>query len=253
MKITFLGTGTSQGVPIINCDCAVCQSDDARNKRLRTSARVDVDGITLLIDTSPDLRQQLLTNRTRRLDAVLYTHSHADHIYGMDELRRFNYLQRMRIPAWADPETGQRLMQVFDYAFGNGELIPGLPNLSLHTVDGPFRVGEVEVIPVPLWHGNQKILGYRIGDFAWLTDVSAIPQESFGLLQGLKVLALDALRGRPHPTHFHLEQSLQAAAVIGAEQTWLIHMSHDIDHIKNSRDLPENIFFAYDNLQLTIE
>jgi phosphoribosyl 1,2-cyclic phosphate phosphodiesterase len=250
MKVTFLGTGTSQGVPIINCDCSVCQSEDSRNKRLRTSISVETEHTALLIDTTPDLRQQLLANPLQRLDAILYTHAHADHIYGIDDIRRFNQLQKQRIPVFAAPQTLERLQMVFDYAFSNGELKPGLPNLEATAIGGPFEINDLKIIPLQLFHGNLEILGFRIGDMAYCTDVSYIPEYTYPLLEHLDVLVIDALRDRPHPTHFSVDQAVQEAEKIKAKNTYFIHMSHKIDHSASSRTFPANIRFAYDGLTL---
>ena len=253
MKITFLGTGTSQGVPIINCACHVCTSSDPRNKRFRTSISIQSDRTSILIDTTPDLRQQLLRNPLERLDAVLFTHSHADHIYGIDDLRRFNQLQRERLPVYGNTETINRLITIFDYAFGNGELRPGLPNLQANKVESPFSINNHKIIPIKLIHGNQDILGFRIDNIAYCTDVSHIPVESYDLLKDLDVLILDALRETPHPTHFSVDQALEESEKINAANTYFIHMSHKIDHEQRSQSLPENVEFAYDGLTLELE
>jgi phosphoribosyl 1,2-cyclic phosphate phosphodiesterase len=253
LKITFLGTGTSQGIPIINCDCAVCTSDDSRNERLRTSVIVQGEGKTILIDTTPDLRQQLLQNPVERLDAVLYTHAHADHIYGIDELRRFNQLQRERIPVYADQTTLSRLRLVFDYAFGEGDLRPGIPNLGGRVIQGPFEIGGLRVQPLELLHGSRQILGFRIGDFAYCTDVSKIPDHTYADLSGLKILVLDALREAPHPTHFSVDEAVREAQKISAQKTYFIHMSHKIDHGPRSQTLPSSIEFAYDGLTVEVD
>jgi phosphoribosyl 1,2-cyclic phosphate phosphodiesterase len=252
MKITFLGTGTSQGVPLVNCNCSVCLSDNPKNKRLRTSVSIQSDETTLLIDTTPDLRQQLLKYPIARLTAVLYTHAHADHIYGIDDLRRFNILQKERIPVFADSNTMSRLRHVFDYAFGNGELKYGLPNLEANYIDGHIKINDLEISPIELFHGEQPVLGFRIGDIAYCTDVSSIPSHSYSKLNSLKILILDALRDRRHPTHFSLAEAVQEARKIGAQKTYFVHMSHDIDHDVHEKALPDNIKFAYDGLILEL-
>lgn len=250
IKITFLGTGTSQGIPIINCSCPVCISKDPHNKRLRTSITVQTQKTAFVIDTTPDFRQQLLENPLPKLDAVIYTHAHADHIYGIDDLRRFNQLQKTRIPVYADKFTLSRLMTIFDYAFGNGELKLGLPNLAGIEIEGPFYLNEVLVNPIKLYHGKQEIFGYRIGRFAYCTDVNRIPEESYPLLEDLDVLILGALRETPHPTHLSVDEAVEEARKIGAKQTYFVHMSHKIDHQSRQATLPSGMSFAYDGLVL---
>ncbi len=239
-------------MPILNCSCAVCTSTDQRNKRLRTSISVQTDHTSFIVDTTPDLRQQLLRNPLPRLDAVLYTHAHADHIYGIDDLRRFSQIQKERLPVYAEEPTLTRLTNMFGYAFGRGELIPGLPNLEAIKINGPFAINEVEIKPIKLEHGNQKILGFRVGNMAYCTDVSKIPAESYNLLLNLDVLILDALRETAHPTHFSVDEAVREASIIKAKRTYFVHMSHKIDHEFRGRSLPPMINFAYDGLTIDI-
>ncbi len=239
-------------MPVINCNCPVCTSDNPKNKRLRSSVMVETDGKFILIDTSVDMRQQFLRHPFPRLNAVLYTHAHADHIFGLDEIRRFNYLQQERIPIYGSQDTIDRLRVIFVHAFSEGALRPGVPNVRAHVVQEPFNIGETTVIPIPVMHGDLPIYGYRIGKFAYLTDVSKIPSTSYPLLKDLEVLVLDTLRIRLHPTHFNLEQALTEAEKIAARQTYLIHMSHIIDHEVHSKLLPETVHFSYDGLVLEI-
>ncbi|RLD16771.1 MBL fold metallo-hydrolase [candidate division KSB1 bacterium] len=254
MRITFLGTGTSGGVPIINCDCAVCRSANPKNKRLRSSVMIEINDKFLLIDTTPDMRQQFLRKRFPRIDAILYTHAHADHVFGLDEVRRFNYLTKKRIPAYGNAQTMERLTTVFNYAFQPPEIeiVKGIPNLSPHVIEGPTVIEGIEVIPIPLVHNELTIFGYRIGNFAYCTDVNHIPAASYNLLNNLDVLVLDALREKRHPSHFSLGEAITEARKIGARQTYFTHISHILDHDRHGQMLPKNMAFAYDELELEI-
>jgi phosphoribosyl 1,2-cyclic phosphate phosphodiesterase len=243
----MLGTGTSHGVPMIGCDCPVCTSDDPRDRRSRSSIVVEVGGRRILVDTSPELRLQCLASGVRRIDAILYTHYHADHIVGLDDLRRFNHLQDQVLTCYGDGVTVEVLRRMFPYAF---EPTPGYPSakphLKLSVIEGPFELFGTEVIPIPLLHGRQPVLGFRFGPFAYCTDCGAIPGSSLALLQDLKVLVLDGLRHRPHPTHFNLEQAVEIAHDIGAEQTYLTHIAHELPHEKTNAELPDGVELAYD-------
>lgn len=252
LKITFLGTGTSQGIPVINCDCSVCLSDNPRNKRLRTSVVIQSASTTILIDTSTDLRHQLLRNPVPSLDAVLYTHAHADHVCGIDDLRPFNFSSDTRIPVYANQNTIDRLTHSFDYAFSNGRMVPGVPNLKAIAITGQFKINELDILPLELWHGNLIVLGYRINNFAYCTDVNKIPEHTYDQMKNLDVLVLDALREKPHPTHLSVQEAIEVAKEIDAKKTFLIHMSHNIDHDFHGKILPENINFAYDGLSIEL-
>ena len=254
MQITFLGTGTSHGVPMIGCECPTCLSDDPRDRRLRPSIFIEThDGTALLVDAGPDLRAQALTHRIARVDAIVCTHGHADHILGLDDVRRFNHLMRKPMAIYADAQTVGEIRRMFGYVFDpatpNGG---GLPQLDLFTVNGPFSVGRHSIVPVPLWHGKRPIIGLRLGRFAYLTDCSAIPDTSWPLLEGLDVLVLDALRERTHPTHFSLDEATAAARRIGARETYFTHMCHDLPHAATCRRLPDGMALAYDGLRLTV-
>lgn len=263
LKITVLGSGTSHGVPMIGCDCAVCRSDDPRDRRSRPSILIDIDapqeaaresacasGVrTILVDTSTDLRAQALTYGVRRVDTILFTHSHADHIFGLDEVRRFNVLQQQAIPLLADDHTLKDLRRTFSYIFSTGTAVGGgIPQLVPFRIGGPFCLGGVEVVPIPLLHGRRAVLGYRIGRFAYLTDCSAIPDASWPLLEGVEVLILDALRYRKHPTHFTVEEALAVVARLSPIQTYFTHICHDLPHAATCAALPDGVELAYDGL-----
>lgn len=248
----MLGSGTSSGVPTIGCDCAVCTSNDPRNVRLRPSLRLDLDEGVLLVDTSTDLRQQALTYGLPRVDAVLYTHAHADHVFGLDELRIFNYRQGAEIPCFGSTATLEQIRRTFAYAFEPGQEGGGKPRVALHPVSEPFSVLGLEILPVPVWHGRLEVLGYRFGDFAYITDCSAIPESSFARLEGVETLILGALRYRPHNTHFTVEEAIEAARRIGARQTYFTHISHEIDHGRPAVQLPDGVEFGFDGLQIHV-
>ncbi len=258
MRITVLGSGTSHGVPMIGCDCAVCRSDDPRDRRTRVSIVIDLGPQArvvrqILVDTSTDLRTQALAHDVRRVDAILFTHSHADHIMGLDDVRRYNAMQGGAIPCYGDARTLADLRRVFDYIFSPPALTGGgIPQLTLFRIVGPFTLGGFDVIPVPLLHGTRPILGFRIGTFAYLTDCSAIPDTSWPLLAGVKTLILDALRERPHPTHFNIAQALAAAGRIAPERTYLTHVTHDLAHAATCARLPPGVELAYDGLVLDV-
>jgi len=253
-RVTFLGTGTSHGVPMIGCSCATCHSADPHDRRLRPSIAIQVKGgPSILVDTSTDLRQQALTYGLTRVDAILFTHSHADHVMGMDEVRRYNILQKSPIRAYADARTANDLKHTFSYAFDPpAQKGGGVPEVDLSLIDGPFAVDGVSVTPVPILHGQRPILGFRFGRFAYLTDCSAIPDTSWPLLEDLDVLVLDALRHRPHPTHFNVQEAVAAIARIRPGRALLTHICHDLPHVETNRALPPGVELAYDGQRLDV-
>ncbi|MBK5259426.1 MAG: MBL fold metallo-hydrolase [Thermoanaerobaculia bacterium] len=253
MVISFLGSGTSTGVPVVGCRCRVCTSDHPRNKRLRQSVKIESKGKHFLIDTTPDLRLQLLRDPIPRLDFILFTHSHSDHLMGLDDIRPFNFRQREPIRAYANPPTAKAIRRVFSYIWNDTQEGGGKPQLDLVEIDGAFTHDGVEIIPIPVAHGDWTILGFRIGKFAYITDTNGIPPASMKLLEGVEILALDGLRpSPPHPTHFTIAEAIEAANAIGPRETWLIHLTHDIDHEAFEATLPKGFHLAYDGLRLEI-
>ena len=251
MQLTMLGVGSSAGTPVVGCQCPTCLSDNPKNKRMRCSAAISTNkGEVILIDTGPDLRTQALAADLNRVDAVLYTHTHADHLHGIDDLRAFCQIQKKQIPLYGKADAMQHIQQKFGYAIRAPGDFWDLPVLSLNPVQQAFKVLDVEIIPIPLKHGYSDILGYRIGNMAYLTDVSEIPESSLKLLSGLDILMLDCLRYQPHYTHINVEQSLSYASQICARDTYFMHMTHEIEYEKLSAELPAHIHVAYDGLKL---
>lgn len=252
-RVTFLGTGTSHGVPMIGCSCTVCRSDDPRDRRWRPSIYIEFPDLAVLVDTSTDLRSQALQFGVTKVDAILFTHGHADHVLGLDEVRRFNDLQRTSIPGYADPQTVSELKRTFAYVFDpRTPAGGGLPSVELFPVCGEFSLGRQVVVPVPLLHGRRTIFGYRVGSFAYLTDCSGIPDASWPLLEGVESVVLDALRHRPHPTHFTVAQALEAVARIRPARAWFTHIAHDLPHAATCAALPDGVELAYDGLTVDV-
>lgn len=249
----MLGVGSSGGTPAIGCQCETCSSTDPRNKRTRCSSLITLEsGQNILIDTGPDLRHQALREGILNVDGVLYTHTHADHLNGIDDLRAFCVLQKTHIPLFGSPSSISHIKDKFSYAFRETNLSWELPVLKANAVESTFEILDEQVTPIPLKHGNMDIYGYRIRNFAYLTDVSVIPEQSFALLEGLDVLFLDCLRSKPHFTHIHLEQSLAYASQIGAKKTYLIHMTHEFEYQALSKQLPKNVLVGYDGLRIEL-
>ncbi|HEU4699237.1 MAG TPA: MBL fold metallo-hydrolase [Gemmatimonadales bacterium] len=257
MRLTFLGTGTSFGVPQIGCDCAVCTSADPRDRRTRTGALVQEGGATLLIDTPPELRLQLLAARPARLDAVLYTHEHADHINGIDDLRMFSVRQGAPLPVYGPPETLERLRASFNYIFDE-RVRPfagtSKPGLELHPLEAGRRVeiAGIPVLPLAFEHGHARVYGYRFDRLAYITDVKVVPEAARRCLQGLDVLVLDALWWRPHPTHLSIAEAIETAHALGARRTYLTHLTHETGHAELAATLPPDVHPAYDGLTVEV-
>jgi phosphoribosyl 1,2-cyclic phosphate phosphodiesterase len=235
---------------MIGCECATCTSSDPRDQRLRPSIFIETDdGVALLVDAGPDLRTQALVRKIRRVDAVLFTHGHADHILGLDDIRRYNFMQGRPMPCYGDARTIADIRQTFAYVFNPpAEQGGGLPKIATFVVAGPFCIGRQEIVPVPVFHGSRLILGLRLGSFAYLTDCSRIPDDSWPLLDGVEILVIDALRDRPHPTHFTVAEAIDATRRISPARAYFTHMCHDLPHAATCARLPDGMELAYDGL-----
>jgi phosphoribosyl 1,2-cyclic phosphate phosphodiesterase len=251
MKITILGCGTSTGVPMVGCDCPVCTSDDPRDTRTRSSLLICYNDHTVLVDTSTDLREQALRHHIRRIDAVLFSHAHADHVNGIDDLRGFYFLHKEIVPCFASRETLETLQSGFSYIFNDHEGSGYTPLLAAHEINAPFELFGRVVIPIPLLHGKTFSLGYRIGNFAYLTDCSAIPESSMELLQGLDLLVIDGLRWSEHPFHFNIAGAIVAARQISPRRTILTHLTHQIAYSEEVK-LPRGFELAYDGMEFDL-
>lgn len=251
LTITILGSGTSTGIPVVGCRCAVCLSRHPLNQRTRCSALISYNDHNILIDTSTDLRQQLLREDIDCIDAVFYTHSHADHLHGIDDLRGFNFHTKNPIPLHGAPQTLERIKNSFSYIFDHSVPAGYIPNLELSPLEQPVKMFGLTIVPIPLRHGWVTSLGYRCGPLAYLTDCNAVPAESMDKLQGLDLLILDGLRFTPHNTHFNIPQAIEVAREIGAKQTLLTHLSHEVDHPVHDQQLPPGINLAYDGQKIS--
>lgn len=253
MDILFLGTGTSHGIPVIGCQCTTCSSTNEKNKRLRSSVLVSIAEKHILIDTSIDFRQQALRYRIDRVDAILFTHHHVDHIFGLDDTRVFNKLNKKKIPCYGAKPTIKQLKHIYSYIFDYPDIPGGIPMLEFVKLDSePFVVEEITITPIEIMHGTMPINAYRIGNAVYATDCSFIPEHSMEKFSNADVLILDCLRIRKHPTHFNLEQALEVTKKINAKRTYFTHMSHEIEHETISKSLPHNVALAYDGLKITL-
>ncbi|HIE52815.1 MAG TPA: MBL fold metallo-hydrolase [Armatimonadetes bacterium] len=252
MEIVVLGSGTSTGVPVIGCECEVCRSTHPKNKRTRPSLLLRAGERAVLIDAGPDFRQQALREGLWHLDAVVLTHAHADHLLGLDDLRVFNFRQQAPLPLYGSPATLATVQQMFAYAFEAPSEGSSIPQFVLHPIEGPFTVAGLPFLPLPVWHGEMEVLAFRVYDFAYVTDVSLIPARVVDQLKGLDLLILDALRYRPHPTHFSLTEALEVVATLRPRCTYLTHLTHHFDHETVNAQLPSGVKLAYDGLRLEI-
>lgn len=254
MKVTFLGTGTSQGVPVIGCECKVCKSLDFRDKRFRSSIHLEANGVSLVVDTGPDFRSQMLRTGIKRLDAVIYTHEHKDHTAGLDDIRPYNFTQQMDIPIFGRRQVLDQIQREFSYIF-SAKKYPGVPQVdAIEINENPFQINGFQVIPIPVLHYKLPVLGFRFGDFSYVTDANFIPDESMKLLEGTEILVLNALQKESHISHFTLDEAVEMAQRIGAKQTFFTHISHRLGlHEQVDRELPEGIALGYDGLELTLK
>lgn len=253
MIVTFLGTGTSQGVPVIGCNCEVCSSTDPADNRLRSSVHIHVNGLSFVIDTGPDFRQQMLRENIKVLDAVLYTHHHKDHVAGLDDIRSYNFLLRKTIPVYANHTTREQLVKEFEYVFvPNG--YGGGPKVLIHEINGtPFYLGNLEITPIEVFHDKLLVYGYRLGDFTYITDANYISDKELEKIYGSEILILNALQRNPHPSHFTLDEALEQIEKINPCKAYLTHISHKMGlHKEVSGLLPGNVHLAYDGLKLKI-
>jgi phosphoribosyl 1,2-cyclic phosphate phosphodiesterase len=252
MRLTFLGTGTSTGVPTLGCQCAVCRSSDPHDQRTRPSLLLEYDGRVVVIDTTPDFRQQALRHDVRRLDAVVFTHDHADHIMGLDDVRVFYFRQKVPIPIYADEHTMSSIRRVYKYIFDQDYPYGGLAKLDPHLIDGPFELWGTNLVPLKVFHGEFPVLGFRFGRTAYVTDFSSIPDSTVPLLQDLDVLILDALRFKPHPSHSTVQQSLDWVDRLKPERAFFTHIAHELGHEATNAMLPPHVRLAYDGLSLEV-
>ena len=255
MKVTFLGTGTSQGVPVIACQCEVCSSENPQDKRLRSSILIETEETNIVIDTGPDFRQQMLREKIRKLDAVCFTHEHKDHTAGLDDIRAFNFLQQKDMPLYGTSKVLHQIKDEFAYIFAE-KRYPGIPQVELHEIskEKSFHIGKVKIVPIEVFHYRLPVLAFRIGDFTYITDANYIASEEMAKIYGSKVIVVNALQKEKHISHYNLEEAIALAQHLGAEKTYFTHISHKMGlHNQINEELPDNIELAYDGLTLMID
>lgn len=254
MKLTFLGTGTSQGVPVVACQCPVCLSDDSKDKRLRASVMIEKDSQCLVVDAGPDFRQQMLVHKVRHINGILLTHEHVDHIFGLDDIRAFNWVQKQATDIYAEERVQIAIRRIFDYVFASYRY-PGIPQMHLHLIENkPFSIGDLEIIPIRGYHYKLPVFGFRFGKLAYVTDVNRLEDAEIEKLRGLDVLVLNALRKEDHISHYNLNQALEIIAEVKPAKAYLTHLSHQMGFYREVQSqLPENVFLAYDGLQIELE
>lgn len=251
IEAVFLGTGTSQGVPVIGCYCDVCRSEDTKDKRLRSSLLFKINGQNLVIDAGPDFRQQMLREQVNSLRAILLTHEHVDHVFGLDDIRSFNWIQKHPTDIYAETRVQKAIQRVFDYVFADFKY-PGIPKMKLHKIENsPFKIDEIEVVPIRCFHHKLPVYGFRVGDFTYITDTNYIPAEELEKMKGTRILIINALRKEKHISHFNLSEALEIIYQIQPEKAFLTHMSHDFGkHEEVQSELPDNVFVGYDGLSI---
>jgi phosphoribosyl 1,2-cyclic phosphate phosphodiesterase len=253
VKLTFLGTGTSQGVPVVACQCPVCLSEDQKDKRLRASAMIEADGQCLVIDAGPDFRQQMLAHQVRHLSGILLTHEHVDHIFGLDDIRAFNWVQKQATDIYAEERVQIAIKRIFDYVFATFKY-PGIPQMHLHLIENkPFQIGNLEIQPIRGYHYKLPVFGFRFEKIAYVTDVNRLEPQELDKLRGLEVLVLNALRKEDHISHYSLDQALEIIAEVKPQKAYLTHLSHQMGFYEDvQKELPENVFLAYDGLEVVV-
>ncbi|MFY9150878.1 MAG: MBL fold metallo-hydrolase [Prolixibacteraceae bacterium] len=254
MKLTFLGTGTSQGVPVVACQCPVCLSNDPKDKRLRASVMIETESQCLVIDAGPDFRQQMLTHQVRHLNGILLTHEHVDHIFGLDDIRAFNWTQKMPTDIYAEERVQIAIKRIFDYVFATFRY-PGIPQMHLHLIENkPFSIGDLEIIPIRGFHYKLPVFGFRFGKIAYVTDVNRLEETEMDKLLGLDVLVINALRKEEHISHYNLSQALDLIAAVKPGNAYLTHLSHQMGFYEEvQKELPEHVFLAYDGLEIRVD